>query len=152
MNHRKWWAIAAIIWMTAIFFFTQLPYFTGEKTSEVIQKVVVAEQKTINKTPSTDHTDINKLNLIVRKATHIVVFGILAILLYKALETNRFAYILSWTLTVLYAITDEWHQSFMPGRVAAYQDVLFDSVGALVALFILVLIRNNYKLVKNIRT
>jgi VanZ family protein len=136
MNHRKWWTLATISWMIAIFFVTQLPYFTGENTSKVIQKVVVAEHKTINNTPNTDHTDVNKLNLIVRKATHIVVFGILAILMYKALETYRFAYIFSWTLTVLYAITDEWHQSFMPGRVAAYWDVFFDSIGAFLALLL----------------
>lgn len=45
MKNQKWWAFAAINWMIAIFFVTQLPYFTGEKTSEVIEKVVVAEQK-----------------------------------------------------------------------------------------------------------
>jgi VanZ family protein len=145
MKSRKWWILAVIIWMAAIFFVTQLPYFTGKNTEEVIQKVVVTEHNTIQNTPSADHPNINVLNIIVRKTTHIVVFGILAFLLFKALESFQFAYILSWTITVLYAITDEWHQSFMPGRVAAYQDVLFDSVGALIALLILVLIRRNNK-------
>ncbi|MEH7306889.1 VanZ family protein [Neobacillus drentensis] len=121
--------------MASIFCFTQLPYFTGEHTSEAIQKVVVTEHNTIN-TPRTDSADINILNLIVRKATHIIVFGILALLLFKSLEINRYSYILAWFLTFLYAMTDEYHQSFMPGRVASFRDVLFDSVGALIDLLI----------------
>lgn len=41
-------------------------------------------------------------------------------------------------LTVLYACSDEWHQSFVPGRSALLSDVLIDSAGALIpALFVL---------------
>jgi VanZ family protein len=47
---------------------------------------------------------------------------------------------MAWVFTVLYAIFDEWHQSFIPGRVAASKDVMFDSFGAMVALFIVYLI------------
>ncbi|QIZ05636.1 VanZ family protein [Priestia megaterium] len=133
MNTKRGWILAAILWMALIFCFTQLPYFTGEKTSEAIQKVVVTEHNAIN-TPSADHEEINVLNLIVRKATHVTVFGILALLLFKSLEIYRYSYILSWVLTFLYAITDEYHQSFMPGRVALFRDVLFDSFGALLVL------------------
>ncbi|MCM3118457.1 VanZ family protein [Neobacillus sp. MER 74] len=133
MNVRRWWILAAILWMSLIFCFTQLPYFTGEKTSEAIQTVVVKEHKTIN-TPVGDNEDINVLNLIVRKATHVTVFGILALLLFKFFEIYRYSYIVSWLLTFIYAITDEYHQSFMPGRVASLRDVLFDSAGALITL------------------
>lgn len=136
MIKRKWWIGAAIVWMTAIFFVTQLPYFTGQNTAQVIQKVVVKESNPINYAPNNAPADINELNLIVRKITHVIVFGILAFLLFKSLETFRYSYILAWVLTVLYAISDEWHQSFMPERVAAYQDVLFDSFGAFVVLLI----------------
>ncbi|WP_419955156.1 VanZ family protein [Neobacillus niacini] len=141
MRLRKYWVLAAITWMTAIFFFTQLPYFTGQNTGKVIHKVVVTEQQSLNVTNAAP-IDTNELNLLVRKTTHVIVFGILAFLLFKSLEALRFSYVLAWCLTVFYAITDEWHQSFMPGRVAAYQDVLFDSFGAaLVLLFCYFIIR-----------
>jgi VanZ family protein len=84
--------LAAISWMVAIFVVAQLPYFTGKNTSEVIQKVVVVEQQAVS-TPSADPIDINELNLLVREATHIIVFGILACLLYKSLESFRFPYV-----------------------------------------------------------
>lgn len=148
MNKRKWWVLGAVIWMLTIFIFTQLPYFTGENTSKAVHKVVVTEHQTIH-TPSVDNTEVDSMNLFIRKATHITVFGILAFLLFKSLEIYRFSYIISWFLTVLYAISDEYHQSFMPGRVSSLKDVfLFDSVGALLVLFITYLIKRK-RLIKN---
>lgn len=135
------WIIAAITWMTLIFCVTQLPYFTGKNTAEAIHKAVITEHNSIH-TPSANDVSINELNLIIRKATHVTVFGILALLLFKSLETYRYSYILSWFLTFLYAITDEYHQYFMPGRVSSYKDVLFDSLGALIALSLIFFIMN----------
>ena len=102
---------------------------------------VEKEQKTIS-TPNEDKVDINILNLTVRKATHVLVFGILALLFYKSFEPVRYSFLLAWFLTILYAITDEYHQSFMPGRVAAYMDVIYDSFGALLALIMIVAVKN----------
>ncbi|MDQ1144181.1 VanZ family protein [Bacillus sp. SORGH_AS 510] len=138
MGRRKWWIIAAIIWMTGIFCATQLPYFTGENTSQTIEKVVNTEHKTID-TPSADHGVVKVLNFLIRKATHLTVFGILAFLLFKSVETSNFSYLLAWILTALYAMSDEYHQSFMPGRTATYKDVLIDSFGALVVLSVVYL-------------
>jgi VanZ family protein len=135
MGKRKWWVLATIIWMVVIFCFTQLPYFTGKSTSDAIQKVVVKEHQTVH-TPSANHEEIEGVNLIIRKATHVTVFGILAILLFKSIEIYRFSYFRAWFLTFLYAITDEYHQSFMPGRGPSFRDVMIDSSGALLALLL----------------
>lgn len=149
MGKRKWWLLAAIVWMVSIFLVTQLPYFTGENTAKVIQNAAVTESHSIT-TQNVDSVKIYDLNLIVRKTTHVIVFGILAILLYKSLFAFRYSFMLSWMITVLYAVTDEWHQSFMPGRVAAFKDVVFDSLGALIALFLIYIIskKKNYSVNK----
>jgi VanZ family protein len=129
MNKRKWWIFAAIFWMAVIFTFTQIPYSTGSSTSGALEKLFMAVN--INM----DQSAIDTINFIARKTTHITVFGILAFLLFKSFEANRFAYVLSWILTVIYAMSDEYHQSFMPGRTASIKDVfLFDSVGAFLVL------------------
>lgn len=39
-------------------------------------------------------------------------------------------------LAVLYGITDEWHQSFVPGRVAALSDVVANTLGAVLAMVV----------------
>jgi len=42
----------------------------------------------------------------------------------------------AWVLAVLYALTDEFHQSFVPGRHPSLLDVLvFDAAGAAIALW-----------------
>jgi VanZ family protein len=136
MKRRKWWILAAILWMAVIFMFTQVPYSTGKNTSDTLQKLLVTLHIS-----GVDHAVVEQLNFFVRKLTHITVFGFLAFLFFKSLEVYRFAYIFSWILTVLYAMTDEYHQSFMPGRTASIKDVfLFDSVGAFLVLLVTFLI------------
>jgi VanZ family protein len=38
----------------------------------------------------------------------------------------------AWTIATAYAATDEWHQSFVPGRSADVNDWYADAIGALV--------------------
>lgn len=73
----------------------------------------------------------------LRKLAHLVEFAVLAGLFVRALKRKDGQ--ASWNvlgaafvLTVLYALTDEWHQRFVADRVGSEDDVLIDSVGALV--------------------
>jgi VanZ family protein len=43
---------------------------------------------------------------------------------------------LAFILTVLYAISDEWHQFYVPGRYSDVRDVMVDALGALAALLL----------------
>ena len=36
----------------------------------------------------------------------------------------------AWALTFAYALSDEWHQTFVPGRTAAWDDLVADALGA----------------------
>ena len=87
---------------------------------------------------SADHTkDIlvfDLLNFIVRKSAHIVEYAILTFLWFRSLWTvpERFKSSVIWSvvLSVLYAMSDEWHQSFVPNRLGTWEDVVWDAVGA----------------------
>ena len=50
------------------------------------------------------------------------------------------AYVIVWIFSAAYAITDEWHQSFVPGRDAAVSDVIFDGLGSAAALIVMFLL------------
>ena len=76
------------------------------------------------------------LNFILRKLAHFTVFGVLAFLLWRALPRGRLVYAWSWTLTALYAVSDEYHQSFVALRQPAARDVIIDACGAATALLI----------------
>jgi VanZ family protein len=71
-------------------------------------------------------------------AGHFVMYAVLAVLLWWAIEPldlsapGRFALALAGA--VAYGLTDEWHQSFVPGRDASLIDILVDSIGALCGL------------------
>ena len=67
---------------------------------------------------------------------HGVVYGLLGILRVRALADGTWQGVNTKTLatavllTVFYGCTDEYHQSFVPGRVADIRDVIADTVGA----------------------
>lgn len=75
------------------------------------------------------------------KIIHCVEYFIFGALLYrwmassKPLSTRRAALTATILAGVLYALTDEWHQSFVPGRDASLWDWLFDSFGVFAASF-----------------
>ena len=67
-------------------------------------------------------------------------YAILALSYWRAFEFRDRKQWLAWALTLLYAATDEFHQSFVSGRHASIWDVLiFDNLGALIALWFLTL-------------
>jgi VanZ family protein len=80
------------------------------------------------------------VDFVVRKAGHVFVFGVLAVLLWRALMSSGIgpAIVWSWVVTAAYAGSDEFHQSFTNGRHASPVDVGIDSAGALIALLALV--------------
>ena len=73
---------------------------------------------------------------------HLIVYGVLAALLWWALRGMGARYPATWALilAVLYGVTDEYHQSFVPGRTMSVIDVMVDLVGASAALLIVSLL------------
>ncbi len=73
-------------------------------------------------------------------AGHFSVYLVLAVLLYWALtfvmQAGTSRYLTAWGLAVLYGVSDEWHQSFVPGRTPDVFDIATDAVGAAVGLLI----------------
>lgn len=81
---------------------------------------------------------------VIKKSGHTVIFGVLAAFYLYAikgrkslLEAQDAFFVLSLFLTLLYSISDEYHQSFDPGRHSSEKDVCIDFCGALTVLVIL---------------
>jgi len=89
--------------------------------------------------------DQSVLDLLVKKGCHIAVFGVLALLSYRAIKhdlTHSKATTGAIILAIGWAIIDEFHQGFVPGRTAAALDVFIDSIGVITILAIVQLRRN----------
>ena len=69
---------------------------------------------------------------------HFTVYAVLAVLLWWALRGEGVRHPLLWALaaTVLYSLTDEFHQSFVPNRHPDVFDLATDFAGAVIALLI----------------
>lgn len=75
-------------------------------------------------------------NFIVRKGAHFTEYFILCMLTYNAIKDDfkiDKTLILSVMVVFLYACSDEFHQSFVPGRGPAFRDVLIDTSGGITA-------------------
>lgn len=72
---------------------------------------------------------------------HFTEYAILASLLWLALGSSpglaRHATAIAFVLTALYALSDELHQSFVPGRMPDARDWLVDLAGAALAIWLL---------------
>ena len=77
-------------------------------------------------------TGLGTWDLVLRKIAHACEFAVLGALLLRALRDERAAL----AAGVAYAISDEVHQMFVPGRVGSPLDVAIDFVGIAVGVLL----------------
>ena len=98
--------------------------------------------------PNTSPESMAVIHFAIRKIAHFTEYAILAYLAARAFRTSPRATLANrWFLTalaliVIYALVDEYHQSFVPSRTSSIYDSLIDMSGGLVTLLIL---RRRYK-------
>ena len=99
--------IAVILWLGVIYYFSSQPDLKSELA------------------PFWD--------FIFRKIAHMAEYFVLAYLFFRTWQSYGLAtkksLFLSFSLALVYAIFDEFHQSFVAGRTASPKDVLIDSLG-----------------------
>jgi VanZ family protein len=83
-------------------------------------------------------TGLGLIDLVGRKVVHAAEFGLLCFLWWRALRgpvAGRRALVLAFLVAVAYAVTDEYHQTFVEGRKGTPVDVAIDTLGASLAAF-----------------
>jgi VanZ family protein len=89
--------------------------------------------------PSKAMPNFGLIDFLVKKGGHALGFGLLALSYYYGYTGNWFEWkplraISALILAALFAVTDEYHQSFVPGRQPSVTDIMIDVVGSGVAL------------------
>ena len=69
-------------------------------------------------------------DFIIKKTAHVTEYAILFWLTYRANKSFKYSLI----ICLLFALSDEWHQTITPGREGTLRDVGFDSLGTLLSL------------------
>ena len=117
-----------IIWMIFIFVMSSFSATESTNQSSIIVTVI---SSTIN------ISNTHLLTVTIRKLAHLTEYFILGILTYNVFKNNYKSINLSIIVCLLYAISDEIHQIFIPGRTGQITDVLIDTIGALIGIIIL---------------
>lgn len=115
VNSLLFYGLPPVLWMGMIF--------------------ILSAQPTLPRHPDT------LFDTILKKAGHMVEYGILTFLLWRAISRgrgtlSRSALVTAFVISVLYAASDEYHQTWVPGRHGRLVDVGIDTVGSLIALLV----------------
>lgn len=142
MNSKKilsW--IAVIIWMVFIFSLSSQVAEQSNQLSTGITEVII---DAVEKVAPNANFDIIKLNNIIRNNAHFFTYLILGLLVINAARISGIkdfkSLILAILICILYAVSDEIHQFFVPSRGAELKDLIIDSIGALFGIGLYLLI------------
>lgn len=126
------------------------------KSSENLKQQTSKSKKSPENTSNNTEIDINtltnmnnvsreeKFNIIVRKNAHAFEYFILAIIvsyslfLFNIKGKNALIYIMF--ICLFYAVTDEFHQIFVPGRSSQVLDVIIDFAGSVIGMAVFYLV------------
>lgn len=133
LSRPKGWGIIfyyapPILWMGVIFYLSN-SQFSAEVTSRFLLPLL----KLLFPQAAVEILGI--IHVSIRKAGHFFEYALLSYLWYRAMDIGRGKWdpkvaLLAFGLSVLYAVFDELHQSFVPNRTGASMDVAIDAAGA----------------------
>lgn len=127
--------ILLISWLSLIFYFSNQKGSISESSSNFVIDLL----NTIFKNFNLDIKSIESISFIVRKSAHMFLYFVLYFLtFYTMYQFNiRKRKILSFLFCLFYAISDEFHQLFIPNRSFMIRDIFIDMLGSSFAYLIL---------------
>lgn len=142
------WVIT-LLWAIGIFCFSAQPATQSSKLSSKITKQIVRCLSDTNTPESHIEKVARQVEHTIRKIAHFGLFMVLGVLVFFLCRTYRVCFRIpgdvSWGITTLYALSDEIHQYFVPGRSCQITDVLIDSLGAVVGILFAAAVNLMYK-------
>lgn len=144
--------ILIIIWMIIIFMFSGQKGTASGDTSRKFTVVII--QIVTGKDLQQDNPFIEAIQLFIRKMAHFSIYTLGGFLImnyaYTTEKTTKQKLLCSIAFGAGYAITDELHQFFVPGRSARILDVGIDTAGVIIGVIIYFIFRRTIeRLIKN---
>lgn len=141
---RKILIILLVIWMALVFL---LSHQNGNSSSSLSRGVA-------NFFANGDTVEAEVIEPVIRKTAHMVEYAIGGMLAYGVLitypnKTNKSRIIIALTFIILYAISDEVHQSFINSRNGSIGDVLIDTLGGAIGIGAICVIQNAIMTMEN---
>lgn len=142
--------IFLICWIIMCVIIFLLSHQTSESSYQLTSGVIDSFNQQVNRFVEWDAwTGLRKLIFDnSRKFGHVLLYFVLTVFAIPAFYKNKFksSSIVSFVINLLYAVTDEFHQSFISGRGASIGDILIDVIGIVMGIFLCyILHRINWK-------
>ena len=132
--------IIVLAWMGLIFFFSSQNAAGSTVSTNIVIDWIY---KLYSSIVVNNKLTVSEFSLIIfspiRDLAHFSEFLVLGILAYLFINeySNKNVVIISCVVCLLYAISDEIHQIFVPGRVCDFKDVLIDTLGAIIGIILI---------------
>jgi VanZ family protein len=134
-SFSKYW-LPVLIWLGLIFVGS-----TDALSAEQTSRFLVPFLRWLD--PQISFATIAAIHFALRKLGHLTEYAIFAALLWRALRRGThlqakmsILFLLAWLAAAIFAVTDEFHQSFVPSRTASPIDMMIDICGAMIGLII----------------
>lgn len=135
--------LPALIIMGMIFQFSAKPAVNSDESSRTVANLVIKLYEDISDHELEDGERIyliDTVNHVIRKGAHFTEYAILACSvafhLYVWGKRRKSILFIATAISALYAISDEVHQLYVPGRSGELRDVIIDSCGAITGAFL----------------
>ncbi len=116
------------------FYQTKVPRFVKRWGPALLLMAVIF---TLSSIPSKEMPDLGIYDFVLKKLGHATGYALLSLAYIRGLGRGvSRPFLLAWLMVVLFAMTDEFHQSFVPGRGSTILDVGIDSIGAGISLLL----------------
>lgn len=132
------YGLLLLSWMSIIVYFSSMPAGESAKaSSEVTDMVLGIVQRTGLISPGDIDPDLySGIHGIIRMLAHFVeyyILGVLSYLFFLQFRGKKIKNVIAVSLIfcVLFAISDEIHQYFVPGRASQITDVIIDTAGSI---------------------
>lgn len=121
----------------------------GEKSGGISKRItdfILEKSSKYNSLEISEQEQVNKrTERVIRKIAHFSIYTLVGFLVMALLSTyenikRKNQIYISTMLGILYAISDEIHQSFTPGRGPKITDVFIDSLGVFFGIIVILLI------------
>lgn len=122
---------------------------SGGLSRKVARKMVDVFPYTKNLKEEAKNKIVEKSQPIIRKGAHLSIYTLVGILIMSFISTYKihlkYKFLISIFVGLIYACSDEIHQSFIPGRTASVIDVGIDTSGVLLGIILVLIIISVYK-------
>jgi VanZ family protein len=146
LEWRRIWRYAPLLAWLGFIFFASTGEFSASNTSRIIGPLL----RWLFPGISEEHLVL--AHFITRKVAHFLEYAVLALLAARAFSSSsqqllrRRWFQVSLLLIIVYSLSDEYHQSFVPTRGASIYDSFIDMAGGLTALLLYALWRRKRKM------